>query len=222
MMMLYDTVISWLSKNYHQAHFFCWTWSITVFCWLSNVTLWWGHNGHIRESFIFVPAWHLVGGDWRNTTNSTWSICLPTVSWWLRWKKWETYFDLNLVEKSGQKNVDQAFLFMNQVFVIFLKSEFVCPSPELNWDWKTAWHWRWRMRGDIMGDTRWLHGLTWRNSKGSWVDVILPDRHHTPLISGLGGEGLGNEKNATALNQIEKNGHLKKEMSHSDDNFMVV
>ena len=32
----------------------------------------------------------------------------------------------------------------------------------------------------------------------------------------------GNEKNATALNQIEKNGHLKKEMSHSDDNFMVV
>ena len=132
------------------------------------------------------------------------------------------YFDLNLVEKSGQKNVDQAFLFMNQVFVIFLESEFVCPSPELNWDWKTAWHWRWRMWGDRLGDTRWLHGLTWRNSKGSWVDVILPDRHHTPLISGLGGEGLGNEKNATALNQIEKNGHLKKEMSHSDDNFMVV
>ena len=25
MMMLYDTVISWLSKNYHQAHFFCGT-----------------------------------------------------------------------------------------------------------------------------------------------------------------------------------------------------
>ena len=54
------------------------------------------------------------------------------------------------------------------------------------------------------------------------MDVILPDRHHTPFISELGGEGLGYEKNATALNQIEKNGHLKKEMSHSDDNFMVV
>ena len=56
MMMLYDTVISWLSKNYHQAHFFCWTWSITVFCWLSNVTLWWGHKWSYQRKLHLCPC----------------------------------------------------------------------------------------------------------------------------------------------------------------------
>ena len=57
---------------------------------------------------------------------------------------------------------------------------------------------------------------------GSRVDVILHDDRHHPTTAHIRTEGLGNEKNATALNQIERNGHLKKEMSHSDDNFMVV
>lgn len=158
--------------------------SITVFCWLSNVTLWWGHNGDIRESFIFVPARHLVGGDWRH--HKLYVINMSSnCFWWLRWKNKKKYFDPNLVERSGQRNVDKAF-FLWIKFLSFLGIRIFPSLYEPNCDWKWAWHWRWRMCGDRMGDTGWLHGLTWRNC--SRVEVILHDRHNhnSYLDRGLG------------------------------------